>query len=149
MMKSKMPLYNIGYEVYEENEFTQLHFDRKLKKKELADYVHKATINALRYAIKHRNEFLFGAQGEGRDFQSLYPRVVEELKLLGFKPVKYEAEWSCFGGGDVCTNNLDTFTNTLENNLLRESIPKDLKRQALEISEKKLKDLKRQLHHGL
>ena len=129
-------MYDIGYGTCEESEFAQFFFHKILTKKELADYVHKATLNALRYAIKHRSAFTWGI-GEGSNFQELYERVKVELINVGFKPLEYDGKWSCFGWSSICINNWKRYT-TLENKLLRKSIPKDLRQKVLEISRKAL-----------
>jgi len=79
-----MYIYNIRYGTSEENEYTQFYFDKKLTQEELREYVHRATINALKYyAIEHKDEFLFcGIKGEEPNFQDLYPKVLEELEFL-------------------------------------------------------------------
>lgn len=128
-----MPLYNIGYGTEEESKFTQFSFDRQLSKDELACFVHRASINALRYAVNHRDKFFWGIRGRGPSFQELYPTVIEELKLFGFTPIEYAEEWSCFGWGSVCANDWESHTG-LEEKLLRESIPEELRQQVLEIS---------------
>ena len=136
-----MPIYNIGYGSCEENEYTPFEFDRKLTRKELSDYVHRATINALKYAIDHKDDF-YWVDGKGITFQNLYPRVKKELKLFGFKPLKFEGEWNCFGWASICNN--DDWPDYRDSSLskLVDSVPKELKERAIGISNEIFEEIK-------
>lgn len=128
-----MPLYNVGFGTYDTCRDTQFFFENILTKEELAGYVHRATIAALQYALEHRGEFLWGSLEDGIGFEELYDRVIEELKLLGFRQVEFQAEWSCQGSAPLCSDGRSQ-CDLPENKALREAIPDELKQKALKIA---------------
>lgn len=140
---SNIHLYNIGYGSYENSEYAQFIFDKKLSKKELWDYVSKATINALKYALKHENEFFWGFKEEGIKFEDIFPRVIVELGNQGFKKVEYDGEWSCFGWASVCSRNSWGRGRNLENMILHNSIPMTLKEKVLRKARKMERNMKK------
>ena len=115
------------------------HLKKKLTKVELSDYVHRATINALRYLLEHREKAEHDARCEKYDlswesekgpwFNEVYPRMIEELQLLGFTPLAFNAEWSGYGCDSIINPTTDEKYNCPENTLLSLAIPDNLKKE--------------------
>jgi len=91
-LRNRRCLYNIGYGTHEESESTQMLHKRKFSKSELRDIVAKATIEA----AKEYFESEFGSD-EHLSFQQIYDSVIKQMKKMGFKEAKFEAEFSIFG----------------------------------------------------
>lgn len=77
MYHCKNVSFKIGYGSREIREFTEFSFHDRLKSGEWLDYVYKAVVNALRYAVEHEHEFSWGTKREGIHFGDLYERIME------------------------------------------------------------------------
>ncbi len=149
-----MPYYTIGYEILGETlstvvrfgerlihktpkelESTLFHSERELNHKELSDLVNQATKNALVHAINHRDEYFWSLEEGGISFAELYFKVVEELENLGLKELDVKLELNYQGSASICTDkDGESEFTTPENKLLIESIPKELREEAIKIA---------------
>ena len=89
-----MPIYNLGYDTYEESEYIQLSHEHKYSDKEFKQIVRTATANVINKMEIKENKRI--------SFQDIIEDVAEELiQTFGFKRVKFDAEFSVFGWADI------------------------------------------------
>lgn len=86
-----MPFYSIGWAEGSDGQEDTFSFGKRLSQQDLLDYVNRAASNAIRYALDHKDSAEYGQLFERKDdpiTEHLYPRIVEELILMGFRPVE-------------------------------------------------------------
>ncbi len=127
-----MFLYKIGYNSPEDSEYSEMEHKKKYSKEELNEIVINAVVRVLdKIACGDYPVYIFG---EGPSYDDIHKYVIEELKQDGFKKVKYQSIWSCFGWASLIDK--ESWRRDRGDNLnqIFEAIPKetieDLKKMA-------------------
>lgn len=93
-----MYVYKIGYYSCEESKYFELLHVSRYSNDELHKIIMDTIINVLKDIISVHGEYDIRISKEfGLSYQEIDNLVIDELKKVGFKSVKYQAEWSCFG----------------------------------------------------
>jgi len=101
-------LYNVGYGTYEESEYVQLEYDRKLSSEKLKSICVKASVEAIQRVRKHLARCSDDACASNLHvymgvptFQHFFHAMLDVLKDHGFRPLKFSGKWSASGWGDL------------------------------------------------
>ncbi len=124
-----MFFYKIGYGTQDGCKYKEFYFSERLNKEELTKYIAKATENVL-----NKDFPIIGVKGP--DFEGLYTEIMNELTELGFTPIQFTTKWTCQGDDPICIDREET---ELENKLLTELLPLELKREILKKARKRKK----------
>jgi hypothetical protein len=96
-------VYDIGYSSYEESSYVQLTHTKKFTEAQLRRAVIKAIITVLKWIDEKKpKEIYLGCHGPG--FDDLDKFVIAELEKVGFKRIKFQAEFSIFGWPSLTDN---------------------------------------------
>jgi hypothetical protein len=128
-MVGEMYFYKIGYHSYEESAFAELTHENKYTDEEIHNIVSNAVIRVLQEIVAKKKKCIFNSSYEG-----LHDLITEDLiEMDGFKKVKYQSIWSCFGWASV--TNEEDWEGQRGDNLKRLSseIPIDLKQKINEM----------------
>lgn len=120
-------IYCIGYDSFEESEFTYLYSNECLDKYQLNHIVNCAVSDVLNDIIDGNIDTMI-AKDTGPSYQDIHDEVIK--KLLGkynFEELKIQSEWQCFGWPSItyCADWGSHRGDTL--NKLCDSIDEDLK----------------------
>ncbi len=132
----KVHIYSIGYGTYEESEYAQLYHEKKFTDAQLEKLVHKAVTKILRNMLKDKPDYIYE---DGPSFEGIFHSVCEELEIMGFKKVEFDAKWRCFGWSSLCADNWKG-QDDAENIAMRKSIPAKLKSSILKLAKQRKKE---------
>lgn len=114
-----MYFYNIGYNSYEESDYSQLWHEKKYSEKEFKEIIFKIILDIFKNRTEEDKKW-------EKTFQHILPEVVEQLiENFGFKEVEFDAEFNVFGWADLTDENdwkqvrdeeLDEITKYLKEN---------------------------------
>lgn len=136
--------YNIGYHSYEDSEYHILCHEKLFSEDELEDLITAATIRVLEGGLK--GKYSIRLYCSGPSFEDIIGDVVKELiEKDGFTPLKFDANWSCFGWPSLIIDN-DWGRQRDENlNNISSKIPQDLKDKIMEKMKRNDKDFMEEL----
>ena len=115
----KKYVYNIGYNTYEESEYTQLLHKEKYTIDELRSIIHEACVKAIKK--RKKEDFCFVSS-----YQTIHDKVTNILvEDYGFERVAYQAIWSIFGWPSMFDKNSWEGQRDEENELLNKYLLKN------------------------
>lgn len=125
--------YKIGWDSYEESEFTELWHECMFTKAALKKKIYASTVKVLENLVKNESnlkdeDYIFSPINErGVRYERLHSLVIEELiKNHGFHPIEYTETWSTFGWVSVCDKKDWKGQRVKENDEMYNAIPKSL-----------------------